>query len=139
LVSIQRCCIGGGRSNRPNCGPWQQEQYLVTASDFLHLVLYPSSVITNLISTAVHELFMWLALYNAISYYACGVICHVDRGFDLTYKTADDSALALVKYGEFLYDNLIIFSPSVEGLYEVVLYIIDSDIWIAVCHMMAEG
>lgn len=37
-----------------------------------------------------------------------------DRGFDLTYKTADDSALALVKYGEFLYDNLIIFSPSVE-------------------------
>ena len=50
--------------------------------------------------------------------------CHVDRGFDLTYKTADDSALALVKYGEFLYDNLIIFSPSVEGLYRVVLYFI---------------
>jgi len=45
------------------------------------------------------------------------VFCHVDRGFDLTYKTADDSALALVKYGEFLYDNLIVFSPSVEGLY----------------------
>ncbi|KAK3090175.1 hypothetical protein FSP39_009732 [Pinctada imbricata] len=37
-----------------------------------------------------------------------------DRGFELTFKTADDSTLALVKYGEFLYDNLILFSPSVE-------------------------
>jgi oligosaccharyltransferase complex subunit beta len=32
----------------------------------------------------------------------------------LTYKTADESSLSLVKYGEFLYDNLILFSPSVE-------------------------
>ena len=39
----------------------------------------------------------------------------LDRGFDLTFKTADDSTLSLVKYGEFLYDNLIIFAPSVEG------------------------
>ncbi|XP_064643325.1 dolichyl-diphosphooligosaccharide--protein glycosyltransferase 48 kDa subunit-like [Lineus longissimus] len=37
-----------------------------------------------------------------------------DRGFDLTFKTADDSSLALVKYGEFLYDHLVIFAPSVE-------------------------
>uniref|UniRef100_A0A0L8HT87 Dolichyl-diphosphooligosaccharide--protein glycosyltransferase 48 kDa subunit n=1 Tax=Octopus bimaculoides TaxID=37653 RepID=A0A0L8HT87_OCTBM len=38
-----------------------------------------------------------------------------DRHFEITFKTADDSSLALTKYGEFLYDNLIIFSPSVEG------------------------
>ncbi|KAJ8320210.1 hypothetical protein KUTeg_001797 [Tegillarca granosa] len=38
-----------------------------------------------------------------------------DRGFELTFKTADDASLSLVKYGEFLYDNLILFSPSVEG------------------------
>lgn len=37
-----------------------------------------------------------------------------EKGFELTFKTADDSSLALVKYGEFLYDNLILFSPSVE-------------------------
>ncbi|CAI9734829.1 dolichyl-diphosphooligosaccharide--protein glycosyltransferase 48 kDa subunit-like [Octopus vulgaris] len=37
-----------------------------------------------------------------------------DRHFEITFKTADDSSLALTKYGEFLYDNLIIFSPSVE-------------------------
>lgn len=43
-------------------------------------------------------------------------IFFADRGFELTFKTADDSSLSLVKYGEFLYDNLIIFSPSVEGL-----------------------
>jgi len=37
-----------------------------------------------------------------------------DKGYELMYRTADDPSLALVKYGEFLYDNLIIFSPSVE-------------------------
>jgi oligosaccharyltransferase complex subunit beta len=37
-----------------------------------------------------------------------------DRGFSLTYKAADDSNLVLVKYGQYLYQNLVIFSPSVE-------------------------
>ncbi|KAF6721871.1 Dolichyl-diphosphooligosaccharide--protein glycosyltransferase 48 kDa subunit [Oryzias melastigma] len=37
-----------------------------------------------------------------------------DRGFDLTFKTADDPSLSLIKYGQFLYDHLILFSPSVE-------------------------
>lgn len=46
------------------------------------------------------------------------IIMHLsssDRGFDLTFKTADDPSLSLIKYGQFLYDHLIIFSPSVEG------------------------
>lgn len=38
-----------------------------------------------------------------------------DRGFQLTFKTADDPALSLIKYGEYLFEHLIIFSPSVEG------------------------
>ncbi|KAG2459017.1 dolichyl-diphosphooligosaccharide--protein glycosyltransferase 48 kDa subunit [Polypterus senegalus] len=37
-----------------------------------------------------------------------------DRGFDLTFKTADDPGLSLIKYGQFLFEHLIIFSPSVE-------------------------
>ncbi|KAK0065140.1 dolichyl-diphosphooligosaccharide--protein glycosyltransferase 48 kDa subunit [Biomphalaria pfeifferi] len=37
-----------------------------------------------------------------------------DLDYELTFKTADDASLALIKYGEFLYDNLILFSPSVE-------------------------
>merc|ERR1711931_595413 len=37
-----------------------------------------------------------------------------EQGFQLTFKTADDSGLALTKHGEYLYKNLIIFSPSVE-------------------------
>lgn len=35
-------------------------------------------------------------------------------GYDLTFKVADDSALTLKKFGENLYDNLIIFAPTVE-------------------------
>jgi len=38
-----------------------------------------------------------------------------DRGFELTFKLADDTSLSLIKYGEFLYDHLIIFAPSVES------------------------
>ena len=38
-----------------------------------------------------------------------------DRGFELTFKTADDSSLSLIKYGEFLFDHLILFAPSVEA------------------------
>jgi len=37
-----------------------------------------------------------------------------DDGYDLTYKVADDATLNIKKYGEFLYDHLVIFSPSVE-------------------------
>lgn len=32
----------------------------------------------------------------------------------MTFKTADDPGLSLVKYGEYQYEHLIIFSPSVE-------------------------
>lgn len=32
----------------------------------------------------------------------------------MTYKLADDANLVLAKYGEYLYQNLIIFAPSVE-------------------------
>jgi len=37
-----------------------------------------------------------------------------DRGFHLTFKTADDPGLTLMKYGEYLFQHLVIFSPSVE-------------------------
>ncbi|XP_060563717.1 dolichyl-diphosphooligosaccharide--protein glycosyltransferase 48 kDa subunit-like [Ruditapes philippinarum] len=37
-----------------------------------------------------------------------------DKGYELTFKTADDGSLSLSKYGEFLYSNLVIFAPSVE-------------------------
>ena len=37
-----------------------------------------------------------------------------DMGFTLTYKSADDSSITLKKYGSFLYDHLVIFSPTVE-------------------------
>jgi len=39
-----------------------------------------------------------------------------ERGHKLTFKSADDSNLALIKHGEFLYEHLILFAPSVETL-----------------------
>jgi len=37
-----------------------------------------------------------------------------ESGFDLTFKTADDRNIALFKYGERNYDNVILFCPSVS-------------------------
>ncbi|XP_033113598.1 dolichyl-diphosphooligosaccharide--protein glycosyltransferase 48 kDa subunit-like [Anneissia japonica] len=37
-----------------------------------------------------------------------------DRGYELSYKSADDSNLKLTSYGEYLYEHLILFCPSVE-------------------------
>lgn len=36
-----------------------------------------------------------------------------NRGFQTTYKLADDSDLALSKYNEFMYDHLVLFCPNV--------------------------
>jgi hypothetical protein len=44
----------------------------------------------------------------------------IDRGFQLTYRSADDPTLTLVKYGAHLYKNLILFSPSVEGIIRLI-------------------
>ena len=38
----------------------------------------------------------------------------MDAGFDLTYKVADDSGLQIKKYGQYLYEHIIVFAPSVE-------------------------
>lgn len=37
-----------------------------------------------------------------------------DMGFTLTFKTADDSSIVLKKYGSYLFDHLVLFTPSVE-------------------------
>lgn len=37
-----------------------------------------------------------------------------NRGHELTFKSADDASLALFKYGEATYDNLVLMCPSVE-------------------------
>lgn len=39
----------------------------------------------------------------------------IDRGFEISYKSSDDSTLQIVKYGEYLYDHIIVFAPSTKG------------------------
>ncbi|GAB2295888.1 Dolichyl-diphosphooligosaccharide--protein glycosyltransferase 48 kDa subunit [Dionaea muscipula] len=36
------------------------------------------------------------------------------RGYDLDFKLADDPSLALQRYGQYLYDGLILFSPTID-------------------------
>jgi len=37
-----------------------------------------------------------------------------DQGYGLTFKVADDASIVLKKYGDYLFDHLILFCPSVE-------------------------
>ncbi|XP_072951408.1 dolichyl-diphosphooligosaccharide--protein glycosyltransferase 48 kDa subunit [Typha angustifolia] len=36
------------------------------------------------------------------------------RGFDLDFKVADDPKISLQRYGQYLYDGLILFAPSIQ-------------------------
>jgi len=60
------------------------------------LLTPPSSSVNNCV--IINRVFIWFA----------------ERGYSLTFKSADDASLVLSKYGEFLYQHLIIFAPSVE-------------------------
>ena len=40
----------------------------------------------------------------------------LDRGHVLTYIHAESGELTLMKFGEYLFDNIIFFAPSVEEL-----------------------
>lgn len=40
-----------------------------------------------------------------------------ERGYQVTIKRAEDQNLELIKYGEHLYDQLVLFAPSVQGLF----------------------
>ena len=44
------------------------------------------------------------------------IVRYLEQNHELIFKTADDPSLMLTKHGEYLYKNLIIFSPSVEGI-----------------------
>lgn len=47
-------------------------------------------------------------------FYTGILVSFTDRGYSLTFKIADDASLILSKYGEYLYEHLIVFAPSVE-------------------------
>ncbi|GFZ18638.1 dolichyl-diphosphooligosaccharide-protein glycosyltransferase 48kDa subunit family protein [Actinidia rufa] len=36
------------------------------------------------------------------------------RGFELDFKLADDPKITLQRYGQYLYDGLVLFSPTIE-------------------------
>ena len=44
------------------------------------------------------------------------IIFFLDRGFEITYKSSDDSTLQIVKYGEYLYEHIIVFAPTTKGI-----------------------
>ena len=45
---------------------------------------------------------------------------HLDRGFDITYRASDDTNLQIVKYGEYIYDHILLFAPATKGTTDAV-------------------
>lgn len=46
------------------------------------------------------------------------------RGYDLDFKLADDPRVALQRYGQYLYDALILFSPTIESKISIIRVLI---------------
>ena len=80
-----------------------------------HLV--SASLLVLLVSTAAVEGKRTLVLLENLSMKETHSVFFSDlsaRGHQLTFKLADEPNLSFSKYGEFLFDNLVIFAPSVE-------------------------
>jgi len=80
------------------------------------MLILSLSVILALVSQCVAEkrvlaLLENLAVKETHSIYFSILSKH---GFDITYKVADDSSLQLKKFGEFIYDDIVVFAPTVE-------------------------
>ena len=79
--------------------------YILPALIFAVSALQPNQgnrilvLVDNLITKETHSL------------YFRGLVA---EGFVLTFKVADDASITLKKYGSYLYDHLILFSPTVE-------------------------
>lgn len=77
------------------------------------LVLYDNAAIQQ-----THSIF-FKSLAGMLPFVLILSIIHLfpypDRGYKLTFKSSDDPGLTLIKYGQFVYQNLIIFAPSTEG------------------------
>lgn len=77
------------------------------STTFVHLLMY-ATVFKNVPKTVLNYS---IRLNNIPLFFTLLAA----RGFDLTFKSADDASLELIKHGVHLYDHLIIFAPSVEG------------------------
>ncbi len=53
--------------------------------------------------------------FTKIKNFILNISFHLDRGFELTYRSSDDSSLQIVKYGEYIYDHIILFAPATKG------------------------
>lgn len=46
------------------------------------------------------------------------------RGFDLDFKLADDPTLSIQRYGQYLYDGLILFTPTAESKFVSIWFLL---------------
>lgn len=68
-------------------------------------------LLSNLKTKATHSLF-----FTSLQCITLGSSSNqIARGHELTFAKADDPNLNLAKFGEFLYDNLVVFATNIEG------------------------
>jgi len=83
----------------------------------MKLCLVLSALVLAVASTEVNQGNRILVLVDNLitkethSMYFRGLVA---EGFVLTFKVADDASIVIKKYGSYLYDHLILFSPTVE-------------------------
>ena len=69
------------------------------------------------ISTKSDNILLILDDSNILKTHSIFIESIKERGHVITSKLKGDSSLDLIKYGERLYDHLILFAPSAAGLF----------------------
>lgn len=52
---------------------------------------------------------------EGMSFWSNRVDCVV-RGYKLTFAQADEASLELAHFGDYLFDHLVVFAPSTDGI-----------------------
>ncbi|XP_055333461.1 dolichyl-diphosphooligosaccharide--protein glycosyltransferase 48 kDa subunit-like [Paramacrobiotus metropolitanus] len=82
--------------------------------NFLTILLFASTTRTELIAKGDKKVLVLLDNANIKETHSKFFKSLTDKGFELDFKQADAASLTLFKYGERLYNHIIIFAPSVD-------------------------
>jgi len=80
----------------------------------LQLLLLMSSVFTIQSTSAIPSVLVLLENLSLKESHSMFFTQVEKQGFSLDFKVADDPTIAIKKYGQYLYDHLLIFAPTVE-------------------------
>merc|ERR1712188_152020 len=96
------------------CGEYSDRRSLVTEMELKLAGIISFSILATLVGLSQSSTLVLIDNPGTKESHSIFFNALKDKGFQLTFKLADDPGLTLTQHGEYLYENLVIFSPSAE-------------------------